>query len=362
MDTVTGTVTAFNRMDPIGAKNYEWLAPCIVDPNNNYIMYLGAGKYLWRNNNLAGIPLANMWDSINTNWTKWTDSVPMANVDITAIGVSTKPANTVYYGTSSRNVYRVDSANSGIHTPIDITSYTGLNRFAAGAFVDCIAVDPDSANKLIVVFSNYGINNLFYSANSGATWTRIGGNLNGTNQPSLRWAAIQHPPYGGTIYWVAASTGLYATDSLKGISTVWVQQGTNTIGNSVCDMVDVRQSDGLIAVATHTRGIYTANIMSINNITTVHNLSTPSIDMQVELYPNPSTGRASINYNLQAEEHVELKIYNQSGKLIQETTLNNAHAGDNTEAIDLSNQAAGIYFCSLVSANSIKTVRMLVVK
>ena len=358
MDTVTGTVTAFNRIDPIGAKGYEWLAPCVVDPNNNYIMYLGAGKYLWRNNNLSAIPLSNMWDSINTNWVRWTDSVPVTNADITAMTVSKNPANIVYYGTSNENVYRVDTANIGIHTPINITS----SLFPHGAYVDCIAVDPDSANKLIVVYSNYGIHNLFYSSNSGTTWTRIGGNLNGSNQPSLRWAAIQHLPSGGTIYWVAASTGLYATDSLNGNSTVWVQQATGSIGNSVCDMVDVRQSDGLVAVATHTRGVYTANITSLSNITTVHNLNATIADVQAEIYPNPSSGRASISYNLPLEESVQLRIYNQRGMLIQETSLNNAHQGNNSQSVDLSSQAAGIYFCSLVTAESVKTIRMLVVK
>lgn len=369
MDTVNGTITAFNRMDPVGASNYEWLSPCLVDPNNNYIMYLGAGKYLWRNNNLSAIPLSNQWDSISTNWVKWADSVPASGVDITAMAVSTKPANIVYYGTSDERVYRVVNANSGTPTPTDITGTVGINQFpgaytnGAFPFVDCIAVDPDSGGKLMVVFSNYGLHNLFYSSDSGKTWLFTAGNLDGTNQPSLRWAAIQHLQSGATIYWVAASTGLYATDSLKGKSTVWVQQAMGSIGNSVCDMVDVRQSDGLVAVATHTRGIYTANITSLDDIATVPTITMPNAGMQMELYPNPSTGTASISYYLKTlENQVELKIYNQLGMLVQDTPLNNAHSGDNLESIDLSGRPAGIYFCTLINGSQAQTVRMLVVK
>jgi len=367
MDTNNGTVAAFNRIDPIGGKNYEWLAPCVVDPNNNYIMYLGAGKYLWRNNDLSAIPLSNMWDSISTNWVRWADSVPITNADITAIGVSANPANIVYYGTSDRNVYRVDSSNIGTATPTNITGTKGSNAFPIGMpgganpFVTCIAVDPLNGGHLIVVFSNYGTTNLYYSSDSGRTWTFTAGNLDGPNQPSLRWAAIQHLPMGGTIYWVAASTGLYATDSLNGRSTVWVQQATASIGNSVCDMVDVRQSDGLVAVATHTRGAYTANITSLNDITTVHNLIPPA-DMTVELYPNPSPGKAAISYYLPEEGNVQLKIYNEKGMLVQELQYNNVQRGNNLLPVDLSKQAAGIYFCSLIANNSVKTLRMLVVK
>jgi hypothetical protein len=204
---------------------------------------------------------------------------------------------------------------------------------------------------------------LYYSSDSGSTWRYIAGNLAGTNQPSLRWAAIQHLQSGGTVYWVAASTGLYVTDTLNGTSTVWVQQAANSIGNSVCDMVDVRQPDGLVAVATHTRGVYTANITSLNDITTVDNLDAPNANMQVELYPNPSLGKASISYHLQqAEENMQLRIYDQRGMLIQEIPLSNAHTGNNIQAIDISRQSAGVYFCSLVTAEGMKTVRMLVVK
>lgn len=368
MDTVTGAVVSFNRIDPIGASKYEWLSPCIVDPNNNNLMYLGAGKYLWRNNNLSAIPLSNMWDSISTNWVQWPDSVPGVNSFITAMAVSTNPANIVYYGTSNEHVYRIVNANVGTPTPKDITGTVLPNQFPTGTpggaspFVTCIAVDPNNASNLLVVFSNYGAHNLFYSSDSGSTWTYTAGNLDGSNQPSLRWAAIQHLPSGSTIYWVAASTGLYATDSLKGKSTVWIQQGTNTIGNSVCDMVDVRQSDGLVAVATHTRGVYTANVNSLNGVTGINTINVTAASVQMDLYPNPSAGKATISYSLPEQENVQLKIYNQSGMLIQETTLDNAHKGDNLQTVDLSGHAAGIYFCSLITPNDVKTVRMLVVK
>ncbi|HXP49830.1 MAG TPA: hypothetical protein VN922_07755, partial [Bacteroidia bacterium] len=66
MDTNLGTVTAFNRMDPIGGKGYQFVNPFVVDPNNNNIMYLAGGKYLWRNDDLSAIPYAGQFDSITT--------------------------------------------------------------------------------------------------------------------------------------------------------------------------------------------------------------------------------------------------------------------------------------------------------
>ncbi|MGP8214143.1 MAG: WD40/YVTN/BNR-like repeat-containing protein, partial [Bacteroidia bacterium] len=113
MDTIAGTVTAFNRIDPIGGKDYQFVNPYAIDPNNSNIMYLAGGKYLWRNNNLSGIPYANQYDSISTNWIQFPDSVPVAGVTISAVAVSTVPANRVYFGTSDQRLYRIDSANTG---------------------------------------------------------------------------------------------------------------------------------------------------------------------------------------------------------------------------------------------------------
>ena len=44
-------------------------------------------------------------------------------------------------------------------------------------YVTDIEVDPENHNKLIVVFSNYNTNSLFYSEDGGISWGNISGNL-----------------------------------------------------------------------------------------------------------------------------------------------------------------------------------------
>jgi len=364
MDTVNGTVTGFRRIDPIGAKGYQFVNPYVIDPNNNAIMYLAGGKYLWRNNNLAGIPYSNQWDSISTNWVRFTDSVPDAGSTITALAVSTTPANLVYYGTDQRYVYRVNKANVGTPTPVDITSYSGANAFPHGSFyVSCITVDPNNGHNLIVTFSNYNApGNIFYSSDSGASWNNVSGNLSGHNGPSVRWAAIQHLTSGNTIYWIGASTGLYATDTLIGTSTVWVQQATNTIGNTVCDMIDVRPSDGLVSVATHGHGIYTSNITNISQIATVHDLQPHEISNNFNIYPNPFAEEASISFILPNLGHVQVNIFDVQGRLVQQLDEGDMQPGAHILPFDMANQPAGIYFCNLLMGNSAYTKRVVLVR
>jgi len=357
MDTTKGTVTAFNRMDPIGGKDYQFVNPFAVDPNNSDIMYLAGGKYLWKNTSLSSIPYANMYDSITTGWVQFPDSVPIATATISAVAVSSVPANRVYYGTSIQKIYRIDSANTGTPTAKDIT----YNKFPS-AYISSIAVDPLDADKVLICFSNYGVFNLFYSQDGGTTWAFEGGNLHGANAPSLRWVSFMHPSGGGTIYWVAASTGLYATDTLKGASTVWVQQASSTIGNSVCNMVDIRPSDGLVTVATHTHGIYSAYITNVSQVATVHDLFMPASVLQMKVYPNPSSGLSSASFMLKEESNVEMKIYNIEGKLVKEIPCGHISTGQHIIPVDGAGLSSGIYFCELQAGELSETTRLVIVK
>jgi hypothetical protein len=179
---------------------------------------------------------------------------------ISAVAVSTTPANRLYYGTSDGQVWRLDNANTGNPTPVEIYSGKGLST----GYVSCIAIDPTDADNLLVVFSNYSIRSVFYSSNGGSSYSDISGNLEqfsdgSGNGPSTRWAEIL-PGSDGMTYFVGTSTGLYSTTTLDGSSTVWTQEGSATIGNVVVSMIDSRISDGLVVAATHGSGIYSGFI------------------------------------------------------------------------------------------------------
>ncbi len=364
-----GNTTAFTRIDPIGLKKPEFINPFVLDPNNNNLMYLAGGKYLWRNNDLSGIPLTSNWDSINTNWIKFADSVPTAKSVITAIAVCKTPLNRVYYGTDKKKVYRVDNANIGTPTPVDITSTTSGAIFPSGSsnissYVSCISADPTDGNKVVVVFSNYGLYSMFYSTDGGSTWAKCAGNLeqnlNGTGSgPSIRWVSIL-PVGDGKVYLAATSTGLYATDNLND-STVWVQQGINTIGNAVCDMIETRISDGLVVIATHANGIYSTTITSVNDIVTVNDIVAAKTDLQLFNYPNPVSQSSTIEFLLNKKSSVNLQIWDECGRLIETLVNETMREGKHTVNFDKKNLKAGIYYYCLTAENKRKTNKMVIV-
>src|SRR6185436_9903476 len=271
----SGVITAYRRFDPIGANGYQFINPFVIDPNNNNMMYLCAGTHIWRNDDLSLITLNNQYDSISTGWVQFTDSVILAAEEITAVAISKTPANRLYFGTNKKNVYRVDNAHTGNPAKTSITS--ALFPATIGSYVSCIAVDPSDADKVMVVFSNYGVYSLFYTTDGGTNWLKVAGNLEQVisgagNGPSCRWASIL-PVTDGIVYLVGTSVGLFATDTLIDNATTWVQQGTNNIGSAVVDMMGVRISDGFVVAATHGSGIFSTHITSINDITSVNELN-----------------------------------------------------------------------------------------
>lgn len=262
------------RIDPIGGRGYLFINPFALDPNNGNVMYLAGGSILWRNRNLAEIPLGTD-DSTSVNWDSLT-STRQPNAQISAIGVSTKPAHVVYFGTTAGRLFRIANGLAESVEPVNVTG-TG---FATGGFISSIAVDPRDADHVVVAFSNYGVESVFATSDGGATWQNISGNLEvptsqGRSGPAVNSVAIL--PRGDTALYVAGtSAGLYYSVQLNGNSTVWNHASADFIGVVPVDMVLARPSDSLLIVGTHGRGIFTGRIATSTPVPQAPITATPT--------------------------------------------------------------------------------------
>ncbi len=253
------------EITPKQARMGLWLAPFILDPHDTRIMYLPAGRELWRNADVTQIPFVFPPTPTEVGWERMSN-VNLVNVSISALAMSEASPRRLYYGTSaviSWGLYRIDNPQSGQPVPVEL-SKVGLPPYS---YVGCVAVDPLDVNKLVVVFPNYGIVSIVASTDGGQSWTPVAGNLeeypDGTGDgPSVRWVSILYVK-GKPLYFAGTSVGLFSTTRLEGANTYWVQEGRATIGNVVVDMIDVRQSDGYVAVGTHGNGIYTTTVTSL---------------------------------------------------------------------------------------------------
>ena len=345
-----GNVTAFQRIDPIGRVkgDYLFINPLALDPNDSDILYLPAGDRLYRQDDLGSIPLNNEWDSISTGWTLFPDTLTPFNDTngehvFSAIAVSqTNPVHRVYLGTSRNRIYRIDNANTGTPSFTQMPSPLG----GSGAYINCIAVDPDNADHVVLVYSNYAIYSIYRSMNGGQNWQKVGGNLEasvggGGIAPSVRWMSILPFPDGSRKYFCGTSVGLYSADTLilhatGQPGTQWTLEAPDLIGSTVVPFVDVRASDGLVVAASHGIGMFTANF------TLPVGTGEPVQSPTVQVWPNPAWDYAAFQISGPGAENVEVRLFNLQGKMVRQTQLYGSNG-----RVDLNGLAAGTYVYEL---------------
>jgi hypothetical protein len=269
-----GDTIVRRRIDPTEGRDFMWNTPFVLDPNDNAKMYVAGGKIVWRNNDLDEIPMDNSDTPTMINWDSLSNTRVTGDARISIVAVSKSPANVLYYGTTHGEVYKITDADKG--DPIPELVYTdGANTSNVGS----IAIDPNDANKVIIVYTNYRVESMLYTEDGGKNWIPVGGNLEENiggsgNGPAVAYAKYLPRGNGDRIF-VGTSTGVYSTSYLNGYNTVWQPEAQNVIGNVVVDMIDARESDGLVVVGTHATGIYQAYINDLHPQPNMPNLLSP---------------------------------------------------------------------------------------
>jgi photosystem II stability/assembly factor-like uncharacterized protein len=332
--------TLLSYYDPtIGANPiFPFYCNFVLDPVSNETFYLPTINSIWRKDNMKA---ASQDTSLrNAGWSRLNHVDLSESVEISALSISLNPPNRLYYGTNNGHLYRLDGANTGDPYPIEITG----EDFPFNAFVACIDVDPANADKIFTVFSNYRVKSIYYSDDGGMNWTHVSGNLeqypDGSGAgPSVRWVkTLNYDEH--TVYFAGTSTGLYSTISLNGDQTVWAQEGSNSIGYIMVDMIDARESDGFIAIATQGNGIYS----TYYDPAAATGDKTESTSLDFTCYPDPFKHHATIEMELNKPALVEIGLLNIQGQVVKDLYKRNCPKGTLYLKIDGSDLSSGIYF------------------
>lgn len=185
-----------------------------------------------------------------------------SQVNITGLGagsvmslcVSPSTANRLYLGTSAGKIVRVDAAN----TIATGSAGTDLSTGLPAGTVSCISEGTTDQN-LLCCFSNYGLASVWVSTNGGTSWTSLDNNgVNLADMP-VRWCMFA--PGDNTKAIIATETGVWVTQLINGTTTVWTASPSFPIVRT--DMLQYRSSDGIIAAATHGRGLWTQSALTV---------------------------------------------------------------------------------------------------
>lgn len=359
-----GNVLARKRIDPDGYDKsmYNFINHLTVDPVGKNTLFMPIGKKLARLDQLSKIECNNDYSKLKSGWTISTDTISTAKLsngsaaEITYVALSINPANIAYLGTSNREIYKVENTMAGnmVFKKLSIT------RLPANGYVNSIDIDPDDANKVIVCYSNYGVNSIFYTTDGGQYWYLVGGNLEGADNssganPSIRSVKILKTQDGGRRYFAGTSVGLFSTDSLilaasaPDNKTIWTQESANQIGAAVVTDIKVRNSDGYVVVGTHGNGIF-------DSYYTGNKAPSGFNNENATLYPNPANDFTVFNFEAKDNQNYQAYIIDYLGRKIIQAFNGTFAAGKYSIKINTSSLSNGMYFLALTTDNQKKPI------
>lgn len=195
-----------------------FIAPFVVDPNNDKRIYAG-GRSLWLTDNgdAPNIPNDIVDDCPNTppsnpvqlsgpSWTPIKSPIGLGNPNlISAISLSSEQQPTIWVGYVNGNIYKTTGGTTKSPTWSD-----ALNKDVAGwpsRYCLSITVDPHNPDIVYATFGGYESDNVWKTTNGGKDWKSIGKSL---PKAPIRSVAI-HPTRSLFVY-LGTEVGLFASE------------------------------------------------------------------------------------------------------------------------------------------------------
>lgn len=110
-----------------------------------------------------------------------------------------------------------------------------------------------------------------------------------------------------------------------------------------------------ILASDEENGLY---IFSFNVTTGIDELD--DRNMQLSVYPNPTSGNSFLEYSLGQRSKVEIGIYSLQGRLVSSLDEGVVSEGKHQVSLPLSHLLSGVYLLQLKTANTQKTIRMII--
>ncbi len=217
--------------------NSAFIAPFILDPNNQSRMLAGAAS-LWRSNNVSsGTPPT--WTAIHSG----TGSV------ISAIAIAPSNSDVIWVSYFNGNVYK--TANGTATTP----TWTPVSTVPVG-FKLRILIDRTDANRVYIGLSGFVANRLVTTPDGGTTWSAVSG------LPNASVMSIQQHPIISSWLYAGTAVGLFASEDG---GTTWSasNQGPANVQIQDLNWYSETGSNAVLTVATFGRGIWQASASTL---------------------------------------------------------------------------------------------------
>ena len=224
-----------SQMESDGAN---FIAPFILDPNNENRL-LGGADRLWQTNNAK---------AASPTWNTIKDEIASSS-PISAIAVASGNSNIIYVGHNDGSLYKTTDGQAATPTWQQVASVA-----MPGRYLMRIAIDPIDNDIVYASFGGYEANNLWKSIDGGATWLASAGVAPNNIPPAPIRAIAIHPTQTNLVY-VGTEVGIFSSDD-SGVT--WDLENNGPANVSVDELV--WGEEDILYAATHGRGVFWADV------------------------------------------------------------------------------------------------------
>ncbi len=265
---------------------------------------------------------------------KQTIQDPMMNSFPTALKVSpfTTNASKLFIGLQNGKLLRADNANA---TPV-FTDITGSDFVGSISDIEF----GQNENEIYVTIFNYGVTNIFYSNDGGASWSSKEGDL-----PDMPVNTIMRNPLNPNEVIIGTDLGIWATPNFNDASPNWYPTRNGMADVKVTDL-ELRD-DNTVFASTYGRGVFSGQFTADANSVDQNGV------VKVNVYPNPAS--AYLHVQLPVEMTTTAYVYDINGRQVL------SKAVDHTKQItfDTRSLAKGYYFVKLQNGNTNYTAKFI---
>jgi hypothetical protein len=257
---LSGSYIYSSGSSPIIEADPNFIAPFIIDPNENLRILAGGGE-LWRTNDNRASTVR--WSSIKpplncSGEAAGNDDLGESHFaldppcNISAIAVEPGNSDVIWVGHNNGQVFKTTNGTAVAPSWVDVD--VGPQTLP-GRFVGRIAIDPLDSDRVYVAFYGYTTDNLWLTEDGGVTWNSVtGAGATGLPEAPVTSVAV-HRTRAGIVY-AGTDIGVYwSSDD----GATWA---TNNLGAGIAPIEElVWRNDDELMVVTHGRGIYLAHTL-----------------------------------------------------------------------------------------------------
>jgi len=322
---------------------FNWSAPFVMDPTDHDVLLCASHRvYKSTNNGLS-------WTTVSGDLTAYPNPASSLTYHtITTLDISPADPQHYYAGTDDGRVWRSSDAGA---------SWTNISAGLPLYYVTRVTADPVAPDVVYVCLSGFGQDqhspHVFRSADQGATWAPIAGNL--PDAPANDLVMDAGDPK--TLF-LATDVGVYVTSNLGG---EWNVLGRGMPLQAIFDLTLHQPSRTLIA-ATHGRSQWKITLAALP---VVPGPAAPPERIALSApAPNPSRGAVHFALALPAAGTAEVTVFDAAGRRVR-TLFSGAVWPDTLpltwDGLDTRGHSAGagIYFVRASASGSTVTRRLV---